>query len=63
MTAKYEDGPCETKTYKIAPVGNFEERYLAFQDERDEARLKEMSGEAPDSYPDDPELYTIAEIA
>lgn len=63
VTAAYDDGTSETKTYRIAPVEDFEERYLAFQEQRDEALIKEWSGEASDTYPDDPELYTITEVS
>ena len=40
VTAAYEDGTAETKTYRIAPVEDFEERYLAFQELRDECFWK-----------------------
>ncbi len=63
VTAAYDDGTSETKTYRIAPVEDFEERYLAFQEQRDEALMKEWSGEVSDTYPDDPELYTITEVS
>lgn len=64
VTATYEDGSSETKTYVIAPVEDYEERYLSFQEQRDECLLKELDGEeSADAYPEEPELYTITEIA
>ncbi|MDO4442478.1 MAG: hypothetical protein Q4B69_01210 [Slackia sp.] len=63
VTAAYDDGTLETKTYRIAPVEDFEERYLAFQKQRDERTLKEWHGEAADYPVEDPELYTITQIA
>ena len=64
VTAAYEDGTAETKTYRIAPVEDFEERYLAFQELRDECILEELEGEPLDStYPEDPELYTITQLS
>ena len=64
VTAAYEDGTAETKTYRIAPVEDFEERYLAFQELRDECILEEREGEPQDSaYPEAPELYTITQLS
>lgn len=63
VTATYEDGTSETKTYRIAPVEDFEERYLAFQEQRDERLLKEWHEEAGDDLIEDPELYTITQTA
>lgn len=63
VTAAYEDGTSETKTYRIAPVEDFEERYLAFQEQRDERLLKEWNGEASDDLIEEPELYTITQTA
>ncbi len=64
VTAAYEDGTAETKTYRIAPVEDFEERYLAFQELRDECILEEQEGEPQDSaYPEAPELYTITQLS
>lgn len=64
VTAAYEDGTAETKTYRIVPVEDFEERYLAFQELRDECILEEQEGESQDSaYPEAPELYTITQLS
>lgn len=47
-----------------SPVEDFEERYLAFQELRDECILEELEGEPRDSTcSEDPELYTIAQLS
>jgi len=64
VTATYEDGTSETKKYMISPVENFEELYLAFQEKRSERLLKEWEGEPQtDARPEEPELYTITQVA
>ena len=48
----------------ISPVENFEELYLAFQEKRSERLLKEWEGEPQtDARPEEPELYTITQVA
>ena len=64
VTATYEDGASEAKKYMISPVENLEELYLAFQEKRSERLLKEWKGEPQtDGHPEEPELYTITQVA
>lgn len=71
LTATFADGSMQTKTYRIAPVPDFDERYEAYSD----ARAAFQSIEPPSSgasqqeiddylgkMPQMPKLYTITEL-
>lgn len=54
LTATFSDGTTQTKTYRIAPVDDFETAYRAYLDTR-------FDGEGT-AAPDRPVLYTIEEV-
>ena len=71
LTATFADGSMQTKTYRIAPVPDFYERYEAYSDARAafqsiEPPSSDASQQEIDDYlgkmPQMPKLYTIEEV-
>ena len=71
LTATFADGSMQTKTYRIAPVPDFDERYEAYSDARAafqsiEPPSRGASQQEIDDYlgkmPQMPKLYTITEL-
>ncbi|MDB1793819.1 hypothetical protein PMV52_10150 [Eggerthella lenta] len=71
LTATFADGSMQTKTYRIAPVPDFDERYEAYSDARAafqsiEPPSSDASQQEIDDYlgkmPQMPKLYTIEEV-
>ncbi len=68
LTATFNDGSTETKTYVIQPVEDFDQKCAAFWEERYEWSQKHgqenPSGDTPSAEsPEEPQLYTITEVA
>ena len=71
LTATFADGSMQTKTYRIAPVPDFDERYEAYSDARAafqsiEPPSSDASQQEIDDYlgkmPQMPKLYNITEL-
>ncbi len=68
LTATFNDGSTETKTYVIQPVEDFDQKCAAFWEERHEWSQKyeqESSSDdtPPAESPEEPQLYTITEVS